>query len=467
LFATDVAKQSVSTALVKAYHESAKAVAASLTTDANRIPVVLAPCAVSPTSTEEPSCARTVVDTFVPRAYRRALAPGEAERFVKLFQTVRSTGQSFSASLAAVVEAVLQSPDFLYRQELGVPVEGRTDVRRVSDTEMAVRLSYLIWGSKPDDALMAAAAAGELHTPEQVKAAATHMLADDKARDVVGYFFDSLLPIQGLAGLQRTGYPTFSGAIGALMRTEVSMFLDKEVFEGSGTWPGILTARHTYANAELAAYYGLPSPPSGSEFQKVSLDGVKRGGLLTFGGITAGATHSNKTNPVSRGALVVKKLLCENIPLPAGEVALEVKPPAEDLAPTARERYTLHSADKRCNGCHVNMDPVGFALENFDAVGLWRDQENGVTINATGESPLLGTFNGPVELGQRLAASEQAQACFAKRWVDFGYGRTTDDSNCSLARVQEQFKAANFDVRQLLLELTQTDDFLYLKVEQP
>ncbi|HKY39119.1 MAG TPA: DUF1592 domain-containing protein, partial [Polyangiaceae bacterium] len=404
---------------------------------------------------------------FLPKAYRRALAPGEADRFVQLFQRVRSSGQAFSSSLAAVVEAALQSPPFLYRQELGVPVEGRTDIRRVSDAEMAVRLSYLLWGSKPDDALMTTAAAGELHTPEQVKAAATRLLADAKSRHVVRYFFDFLLPIQGLSSLQREEYPMYNSTIGALMRTEVETFLEKEVFKGSGTWPGILTAPYTYVNPELAAYYGFQFQGATSGFEKVALDGVKRGGLLSLGGIGAGATHSNKTNPVVRGALVVKTLMCENIPLPSGDIANEVVPPAEDLAPTARERYTIHSAKATCRACHVNMDPVGFALENIDAVGLWRDQENGVTIDATGDSPLLGTFNGPVELGKRLAASEQAQKCFAKRWVDFGYGRTTDDSNCSLARVQDQFKAANYDIRQLLINLTQTDDFLYLKVETP
>jgi hypothetical protein len=139
-----------------------------------------------------------------------------------------------------------------------------------------------------------------------------------------------------------------------------------------------------------------------------------------------------------------------------------VKPPADDSAPTGRERYSMHSANPVCHTCHINMDPVGFALENIDAVGQWREQENGVTIDASGDSPLLGTFNGPVELGQRLAASDDAQACFAKRWVDFGYARTTADDNCSLAHVQQQFKAAGYNIQQLLVELTQTDDFLYL-----
>lgn len=465
LFATDVAKQSVSPALVRAYHDSAKAVALTLTTETSRTPTVLAPCAVAPAVADEPSCARTVVEAFVPKAYRRPLVPGEADRLVQLFQTVRTSGQSFAASLAAVLEVVLQSPSFLYRQEVGVPIDGRQDIRRVSDTEMATRLSYLLWGSKPDDALLAAAAAGELHTPEQVKASATRLLADGKSRDVVRYFFDYLLPIQGLASLQRDDYPHFNSTIGAMMRTEVETFVEREVFGGSGTWPGILTAPYTYVNADLAAYYGFQVQGATSEFQQVPLDGVKRAGLLSLGGVAAGTVHSKLPNPVVRGAFVVKTLLCQIVPPPTGEVAKEAVPPAEDLAPTARERYALHRRRADCRACHINMDPIGLSLENLDAVGLWRDQENNVTIDASADSPLLGSFNGPVELGQRIAVSELAQECFAKRWVDYGYGRSTDNDNCSLVRVREQFKAANYNIQHLLLELTQTDDFLYFKVE--
>jgi hypothetical protein len=362
-----------------------------------------------------------------------------------------------------VIEAVLQGPEFLYRPEFGAPADGRTDVLRLTDSEMAVRLSYLFWGSMPDDGLVAAAAAGQLHTADQVKAQATRLLADKKSRDVVRYFFDFLLPIQGLASLQRdaTLYPNFNATIGGYMRTEAETFLEKEVYEGSGTWPGILTAPYTYLNSDLAKYYGLTGP-TGTEFVKVPLDGVKRGGLMSLGGIVAGPVHSNKTNPVTRGSLVVKKLMCQAIPLPTGDVAAMVKPPADDSGPTARDRYSMHSVNPVCHSCHINMDPVGFALENLDAVGQWREQENNVTINASGDSPLLGTFNGPVELGKKLAESETAQACFAKRWVDFGYARTSDDSNCSLQRVQQQFKTDGYNIQQLLVELTQTDDFLYL-----
>ncbi|MES1183370.1 MAG: DUF1592 domain-containing protein [Myxococcales bacterium] len=461
LFGNDASTQSVPPTLVAAYNASAASVAAALTQAGNI--GNLAQCATAPAAANEATCARTVIESFVPKAYRRPLAAGEADGLAQLFSTLRTSGQSFASSLAGVIEAVLQGPEFLYKPEFGAPADGRTDVLRLADSEMAVRLSYLFWGSMPDDGLVAAAAAGQLHTADQVKAQATRLLADKKSRDVVRYFFDFLLPIQGLASLQRDPglYPNFNATIGGYMRTEAETFLEKEVYEGSGTWPGILTAPYTYLNSDLAKYYGFTGP-TGTEFVKVQLDGVKRGGLLSLGGIVAGPVHSNKTNPVTRGSLVVKKLMCQSIPLPTGDVAAMVKPPADDSGPTARDRYSMHSASPVCHACHINMDPVGFALENLDAVGRWREQENNVTIDASGDSPLLGTFNGPVELGKKLAASEAAQACFAKRWVDFGYARTSDDANCSLQRVQQQFKADGYNIQQLLVELTQTDDFLYL-----
>lgn len=465
LFSNDVARQSVPPKLVPAYHASAASVAASLTSGANI--GKLAACATSPAGADETGCARQVVQSFVPKAYRRPLAQDEIDGLVQLFQTIRGAGQSFQSSIAAMIEAVLQGPDFLYRPEFGVAVDGRADVRRVSDVEMAVRLSYLLWGSMPDQALTDAAAAGELHTPEQIKAAATRLLADGSRRshDVVRYFFDYLLPIQALSALTRdpdlfpgSGY---TSAIGPLMRAEAETLLDKEVFEGSGTWPGILTVDHTYANADLAAYYGL-SGVVGTDFQKVPLDGVKRAGLLTLGGIVTGPIHSNMTNPVTRGGtFIYKTLLCKKIAPPANIVIPPLDP---DSAPTARQRFAMHEVGY-CAGCHAVFDPIGFALENFDAIGRWRDQENGVDIDATGGTAELGSFKGAIELGRKLAESETVQGCFAERWMDFGYGRTTDPSSCALARVQEQFKAAGFNVQQLMVALTQTDDFLYLPVE--
>jgi len=344
-------------------------------------------------------------------------------------------------------------------------VAGRTDVKQPTGDEMATRLSYLFWGSQPDDGLRTAAANGELSNPAGIRSQAQRLLADPKARDVVHFFFDKLLPIESLAQLERdkTLFPTFSGKIGSLMRTETQTFLENEIFGGPGTWPGVFTAKYTYVNQELATFYGLTGV-TGDTFQKVMLDpSTHRGGLLTQAGVLAGPIHTNNANPVVRGSFVVQKLMCQVIPKPTGDIAAKVTPPDPASAATARQRFSTHSTDPVCHGCHVNMDPFGFALENFDPTGKWRDQENGVTIDASGDAPILGKFNGALEMEAQLATSEQVQNCFASQWMNFGYGRTlTDAEACGVESVRNKFKESNYNVQELLLALTQSDTFLTL-----
>jgi hypothetical protein len=188
-----------------------------------------------------------------------------------------------------------------------------------------------------------------------------------------------------------------------------------------------------------------------------------RAGLLTQAGILAGPVHTNHENPVVRGSFVLQKLICQIIPKPTGDIAAKVTPPDPNSAATARQRFTVHSSDPVCRGCHQNMDPLGYALENFNVVGLWRDQENGVTIDASGTAPIVGTFNGAVELGQRIAESEEAQQCFATHWLNFGYGRTLKATEaCGVESVRTKFKEAGYDVKEMLLALTQSEAFLTL-----
>ncbi len=460
-FGNDAAAQSVPDILAEKYISTAANIASTLTQPANV--GNLAACASAPAVSDELTCVRSVIDGFVARAYRRTVQPAEADGLAQLFQKVR-VKETFTSSLAAVLEAVLQGPDFLYKPEFGEPVPGRTDVLRPTGDEMAVRLSYLFFGSMPDPVLKQAAASGELQTPAGVQTQARRLLADPRARQVTAFFFDNLLPIAALSALERdkTLFPAWNAKIGSLLRQETQTFLDREIFEGPGTWPGMFTAKYTYMNDELAAYYGVAGV-SGSSFQQVALDGLKRGGLLTQGGMVSGPIHSNQTNPVTRGALIVKKLLCQSIPLPTGGVLAQVKVPEPTSAPTARERFSAHSSQAACAPCHSNLDPAGFALENFDAVGQWRDQENGVTIDASGNLPLVGAFSGPVELGQRMAESPEAAQCFSRRWMEFGYGRVAGERDaCALKSTGEKFKAGGYNIKELLVELTQTDTFNYL-----
>lgn len=463
-FGTDARKLSASIDLVEKYFDTARSMAATLTSP-ERISE-LAPCAAAPAAADEAACIRTVIEGFVPKAFRRPLEAGEADGLAQLFQAVRASGSSFTSSLAAVLEAIFQAPEFLYRPELGKAVPGRADVKQPTDHEMASRLSYLFYGSMPDEELLQAASAGQLSNAEGVRAQAERLLKNDKARDVVRFFFDSLLPIQALGSLTRSeNYGGFTQEIGHLLRQETQHFLADQVFSG-GTWPAALTAPHTFVNQKLATYYGITGV-TGDEFQKVALDGIKRAGLLTQAGVLSGPIHSDPSNPVVRGVFVLDKLMCIKINPPPPALGT-IAPPDPAIGGTARDRYTAHSADPKCAGCHKAIDPIGFALENFNSVGQWQETENGKPIVVTVDSPDLGQFAGAVELGQRLSQSPGALACFATNWANFAYGRDTNEQDaCTMLQLQSGFQSSGYTIKELLVGLTQTNTFLYLPAVAP
>ena len=465
-FGNDADAQPVSSLLVEQYGAVAESVAIRATETPERL-AALAPCTATVTDATEVECVRTLLADLAPRAYRRPLQDDELDELVALQQTLRADA-TFAVSIAGVLEMILQSVDFLYRVEHGrLDGDGRV---RPTDHEMATRLSYFLWGTMPDDELRAAADAGALSSASDVRAHAERMLDDPRARPMVRFFFDNLLPISGLAALERDDvrYPKYSGAIGALMREETQRFLEHAIFDGTGTWPDALTAEYTFMNAALAEYYGVDGVV-GEEFQQVALDTTQRLGVLTHAGVVAGTIHSNETNPVVRGSFLVQKIMCNAIPLPSGDVLAEIKPPDPDSGATARERFSRHSEDPACTPCHMAMDPVGLALENYDAVGLWRDTENGVTIDASDSVPgTEGTIDGPVELVRKIAAAPETHACFAQHWANFAYGRTHDSADaCVQTAVETAFTESGYDVRALLLALTQTDAFLGMPAGEP
>jgi hypothetical protein len=469
-FSNDAQQQTVSADLVSGYSDVAAAIA-NRAVQASSL-AKLAPCAASATSAaSQDSCAQTFINSWVPKAYRRPLATGEADALLALQKSVTS-GNTFNSGIAAVIEAVLQSPDFLYRPEFGAPDAKQPSLRRPTGDEMATRLSYLFWGSPPDDSLRMAATNGELVTSEGILKSAKRLLDADKARGVVKFFFDSLLPITTLTDQTRdpSKYPSFSPQMGDYMRTETEKFLDNQIFVENGSWPSVFTANYTFVNEPLAKFYGM-SGVTGTAFQKVPLDPAQRRGLLTQAAIMTGTTVTNSTNPVLRGTFVLNKLMCLDISLPSDPETLAlVAVPVDVTGATARDRYTAHSKQTLCQGCHRMIDPVGFALENYDAVGQYRTTENNVTIDASGQIPrATGIVTGAVQLAQQLADSELVQQCFAEHWVEYGYGRTLASSPedlCLKENINTAFKASGYNVKQLLLDLTQTTAFQYLPAQE-
>jgi hypothetical protein len=465
LFGNDAALLSVSAAHAEKWGTVAAAVAARAT--APETISKLAACASG--ATPDDTCAREVITSVASRAYHRDLQPAEVDSFLALSKAAQGTG-SWASGMAAVIEAVLQGPEFLYRVELGAPASDQPTLRKPTGDEMAARLSFLFWGTIPDDALRQAAKAGQLATPEGVKAQAERLVNDQRARGVVSFFFDNLLPISGLTNLNRdaTRFPIYSVAFAAALRQETQTFLEHQIFDADspGTWSSALTAPYTYVNEQLAGFYGIPGV-TGPEFRKVMWpDAKKRLGLLTQAGVMTGTIVTNESNPVLRGSFVINKMMCMNIHLPTDPAVLaQVKVPENVTGTTARERFTAHRQQTICTGCHAVIDPVGFTFENYDPIGQWRDTENGVPIDVSGSVPGVenGAVNGAVELVQKLATTDAVQDCFTEHWLEFGYGKTVDAGDaCVQADLESAFKSSGGNVKKLLVDLTQTDSFLYL-----
>jgi len=490
-FGNDADEQTPYDVLVEKYQTVAEAIAARATANATALGK-LHSCATNVTAANEEGCARMIATALAPRALRRTVATTEIEELVTLYRNVRalSTTITFGSGVAATIEALLQAPEFLYRVELGAAVSGNTAVKRVAGREMATRLSYMFWQTMPDATLFQAADAGMLDTKEGVLQQAQKLLNDPKSHPTVAFFFDNLLPIPDLSGLTRnaTQYPTWSGSIGAAMRTEVQRFLEYEIYENTaqaapphapGSWPAILTAPYTFVNQALFNYYGASTFASGTTvtgtaLTKVNLNTSQRLGLLTLGGMAAGSTTSNATNPVLRGVFILNKLMCKNIELPTGFTPV---PPDPYSGKTARERFSKHSASALCASCHQFIDPMGLPFENYDPVGLYRTSERwtDVMTNITYDTPIdasgavsgvSGTAQNAIELVKLLATSPDIESCFASHWMRFAYGRSLESGDsCNQQAVQTAFTGANYNVKQLLLALTQSDGFLYRAAE--
>jgi hypothetical protein len=458
---------SVSPLLAEQYLKAAETVA----TDAlNKRWSALVPCAAT---TADPAavdaCGRDFIAAFGQKAYRRPLDADDTALLTALFDAGKTT--DLKTGIRLVVEAALQSPRFLYRVEFGASADAGQAVVKVDDWEMASRLSYLLWHSMPDDALFAAAQAGELSTNDQIQAQVQRMVTDPRARGVASDFFAQWLRVGEIGDVEkmRAVFPSYTTDIPALMQQETAKFLDYVTWDGGGDLQSIFTAPFTFVNGPLAQYYGI-SGVSGDTFVMKDLGAdTHRGGVLTQGGLLSLLGKADQTSPVHRGKFVREQLLCMQLPPPPADIM--IKPPALSTTLTTRERFTQHSVDAACTGCHRLMDPIGLGFESFDGAGIFRATENGQPVDDSGEvkdSDIPGIFHGVGELSSRLAASAQVQACVATHWFRYGYGRgeTTADA-CSMSRVQTQFSGGGLKLRDLLIALTQTDAFLYRQVTPP
>jgi hypothetical protein len=385
------------------------------------------------------ACLGAFFDRAGRRAFRRPLEPAERDRFVGLVREEANPADGLELALTVM----LASPHLLYRSELG---EARGDgVYALTAWETASLLSYTLWGSAPDEALLQAAEAGQLATAEGRAAEAARLLAHPRARARLGWFGVQWLDVDKVPTMHKAAerYPAWSPALADAMAAEAAARVSAELIGGEGTLPGLLVSPRSSVNAELAALYGVDPPAAG--WADVVLP-PSRAGVLGMAGVLAATAHSDQTSPVRRGLWVRGRLLCQDLGTPpanAGGV------PEVDPGASTRDRFDQHSSDPACSSCHQYIDPVGFGFEHFDPVGAWRDTDEGNPIDARGE--VLGMegigqaerlpFDGVAELAALVAASDAAPACFTRTTWAWALGADAVDA-CDLDASTLAFRAA-------------------------
>jgi hypothetical protein len=346
-----------------------------------------------PGAVAETSCAEQILRTLAHRAYRRPATDADVADLMPFYEMGLAEG-NFDTGIQFALERLLVSPQFLYRIEREPTEPG---ARPVSDIELASRLSFFLWSSIPDDELLMAAESGSLREPGVLRAQVQRMLADARSEAMVTNFAAQWLFLRDVAVKDPDIFlfPDHDPSLRAALERETELFVDS-VFRSGGSVLELLTAKHTFLNERLAKHYGIPHI-QGSYFRRIELGpDSRRAGLLGQGSILTVTSYAARTSPVLRGKYVLDNLLASPPPPPPPDVPSLATEDKTDGAPlTLREAMIRHRADPVCAACHAKMDPIGFALEHFDAVGRWRDDDAGMTIESRSELPDGRVIDGP------------------------------------------------------------------------
>ncbi len=372
------------------------------------------------------ACLRGFIETFGLQAWRRPLHPDEVARYLSLGRA--SVGSApmadpLDAGAVAITAAMLQSPHFLYRTEIGQPDPADPSRHRLTDVELASRLSYFLWAAPPDDRLLEAALGGKLATAAGLDEEARRLLRSPRARATMSAFFVELFRLRRLDRISenRTKYPQYSATLGASLRTETLRLIEDVAFAPERDFRDIFSSRFTYVNRELARLYGLPGPASDG-FERVELPGSSgRAGVLGQGAFLTIFAHASSTSPTKRGKFIREALLCQAVPPPPPNVDTKLPKDEGNKVLTTRQKLEAHRNNTRCNGCHKAMDPLGVAFEPWDGIGAARANEDGLPIDASGE--LDGErFTNAAGLGALLARNPKIGACVARSLFRYAVG---------------------------------------------
>ncbi len=431
---------------------------------------------------EELPCARRILSTLARRAYRRPATEADVRDLLPFYERGRSEG-SFDLGIQRALERLLVSPQFLFRIEREAANVAAGTAYRVSDLELASRLSFFIWSSIPDDELLDAAAAGRLKDPKVLEQQVRRMLADPRSESLVTNFAAQWLYLRDIAAKQPDEilFADFDETLRIAMQRETELFIDSvfrpstcaqgrlEQGQGTSCVDGrenrsvldLLRANYTFLNERLARHYGVPNI-KGSYFRRVTFpDGSVRGGLLGQGSVLTITSYSTRTSPVLRGKWVLENLLSAAPPPPPADVPSLRTETAPGKPLTLREAMTQHRAAPACAGCHARMDPIGFAMENFDAVGRWRERDGQQPIDATGVFPEGTKFEGIAGLKKELLRQpEQFVGTVTERLLMYAVGRNLQYYDAPTVRaVMRDAEPANYTLASLVLGIVKSRPF--------
>ena len=462
-FNNNAASQTPSPVLIEQYRNTARSVAA----------VALGELASwAPCSEETSGCAQQIARDLAERAYRRPLTSDETSE-INAFATASASDFGFADGVSMIIEGVLQMPQVLYRPEVGDADRAADDLVPLTGHELATRLSYLLWQEPPDAALLEAAENGELDDADGVEEHARRMLGDDRAKAAVQDFHRQWLMLENAERYSpdSDAFPSYTSEVKEAVLESTRRFIDY-AFWDEGSVSALFTDRTAFVNDAMADAYGMSSPGS-TEMTAMSFDSEQRAGILTQPAVLASTSHSRVHAPILRGVFVRRNILCSPLPAPPANVNAVLPDVAADMPRTTRQHIEETHVSADCTSCHKAIDGIGFAFENFDAIGRFVTEENDLPIDASGE--LVGIdgiddtpFEGAVELATRIADSERLHACVTSQWFRYALGRSDNSAatRCLVERLSTSMQAGGGDMQEMLIELLRSDFFRYLPVSE-
>ncbi len=458
------ASRTISSVEAEKYESATYAVLDQVFADAARTDALVGCSVGAAPSALSDACVVAFVRDFTERAWRRPITDEELAAVLDVGAGIATDLSDGRQGLKFALAAVLQSPSFLFRIDVGEADPDDPTLLRYTSWEMASRLSFLLTDAPPDEQLRQAARDDRLTDVVAIRSEAARLLDDPRSRKPLVRFFRDFMQVKNLDNLKKNveRFPQFSATLGPSMRTEIERMFEDVVFEKEGDFRQLFTTRDTYVNEELAALYGVEGI-TGPDFHPVTLpESARRGGLLTTVGFLAMNAHETQTSPTHRGRFIQINLLCNDIPPPPAGVNTTI-PPADPNKPTTfRQRLDNHRKDPACAGCHAMMDPIGFAFESYDAIGVYRDHdENDLPIDTVTEvdgHPVKDAL----ELGELVAELPDVGACVARRFFEHAGGHLAGEGDeGSLEHLVDDFVGADYDFKALVVALVTNDGYRY------